>query len=53
LRIREVPVRWENDARSKARLRQLPREAWHVCHLWQQFRQVEKPVTISSVGYEY
>lgn len=42
LRIREVPVRWENDARSKARLRQLPREFQHVCRLHQQLRQLEK-----------
>jgi glycosyltransferase involved in cell wall biosynthesis len=52
-RIREVPVRWANDARSKAHLRQLPREVRHVYHLWQQLRQVEKLVTLSSVGYEY
>jgi glycosyltransferase involved in cell wall biosynthesis len=37
--IREVPVRWANDARSKARLWQLPQEFWHVCRLWQQLRQ--------------
>ncbi|MGI4736424.1 MAG: dolichyl-phosphate beta-glucosyltransferase [Janthinobacterium lividum] len=42
LRIQEVPVRWENDARSKARLRQLPREFRHVYRLRQQLRQAEK-----------
>jgi dolichyl-phosphate beta-glucosyltransferase len=52
-RIQEVPVRWANDARSKAHLRQLPREVRHVYCLRKQLRQVEKPVTISSVGYEY
>ncbi|WP_210522018.1 dolichyl-phosphate beta-glucosyltransferase [Hymenobacter terricola] len=40
--IREVPVRWENDERSKARLRQLPREFRHVYRLRQQLRQAEK-----------
>ncbi|TDN38683.1 dolichyl-phosphate beta-glucosyltransferase [Hymenobacter sp. UV11] len=40
--IREVPVRWENDERSKARLRQLPREFRYVYCLRQQLRQVEK-----------
>lgn len=42
LRIQEVPVRWQNDARSKARLRQLPREFRHVYRLRQQLRQAEK-----------
>jgi dolichyl-phosphate beta-glucosyltransferase len=42
LRIQEVPVRWENDARSKVRIRQLPREFQHVYHLRRQLRQVEK-----------
>ncbi|SFQ84056.1 dolichyl-phosphate beta-glucosyltransferase [Hymenobacter arizonensis] len=42
LRIQEVPVRWENDERSKARLRQLPREFRHVYRLRKQLRQVEK-----------
>jgi dolichyl-phosphate beta-glucosyltransferase len=51
--IQEVPVRWANDARSKAHLRQLPHEVRHVYCLRKQLRQVEKPVTISSVGYEY
>jgi dolichyl-phosphate beta-glucosyltransferase len=37
-RIQEVPVRWENDARSKARLRQLPQEFRHVYHLRQQLQ---------------
>lgn len=41
-RIREVPVRWENDERSKARLRQLPQEFRHVYRLRQQLRRVEK-----------
>ncbi|MGI4741246.1 MAG: dolichyl-phosphate beta-glucosyltransferase [Janthinobacterium lividum] len=36
--IQEVPVRWENDARSKARLRQLPQEFRHMCHLRQQLQ---------------
>lgn len=52
-RIQEVPVRWANDARSKAHLRQLPREARHVYCLRKQLRQAEKPVTVFSVGYEY
>ncbi|MDQ2770608.1 MAG: glycosyltransferase family 2 protein [Bacteroidota bacterium] len=43
-RIREVPVRWENDERSKARLRQLPQELRCVYRLRQQLRQAEKPV---------
>jgi dolichyl-phosphate beta-glucosyltransferase len=43
-RIQEVPVRWENDERSKARLRQLPQEFRHVYHLHKQLRQVKKPV---------
>ena len=42
LRIREVPVRWENDARSKARLGQLPREFQYVYRLRQQLRQAAK-----------
>jgi dolichyl-phosphate beta-glucosyltransferase len=41
LRIQEVPVRWENDERSKAHLRQLPREFRHVYRLRKQLRQVE------------
>lgn len=41
LRIQEVPVRWQNDARSKARLQQLPRECRHVYRLRQQLRQAE------------
>jgi len=41
LRIQEVPVRWENDERSKARLRQLPQEFRHVYRLWQQLRQTD------------
>ena len=44
LRIREVPVRWENDERSKARIRQLPREFRHMYRLRQQLRQVEKQI---------
>jgi dolichyl-phosphate beta-glucosyltransferase len=36
--IQEVPVCWENDARSKARLRQLPQEFRYVCHLRQQLQ---------------
>lgn len=39
LRIREVPVRWENDARSKARIWHLPREFQQVYRLRQQLRQ--------------
>ena len=39
-RIQEVPVRWANDARSKARLRQLPQELRHVCRIRQQLRQM-------------
>lgn len=38
LRIEEVPVRWANDERSKARLRQLPQEFRHVCHLRKQLQ---------------
>ncbi|MBJ6108866.1 glycosyltransferase family 2 protein [Hymenobacter sp. BT523] len=41
-RIQEVPVRWENDERSKAHLRQLPREFQQVYRLRQQLRQAEK-----------
>ena len=48
LRIREVPVRWENDERSKARLRQLPREFQHVYRLRQQLRQLEKQAGVGS-----
>lgn len=55
-RIQEVPVRWANDARSKARLRQLPREFRYVYYLRKQLRkqlrQVEKPATVFSVRYE-
>lgn len=42
LRIREVPVRWEDDERSKARFRHLPREVRQVYRLQKQLRQVEK-----------
>lgn len=42
LRIQEVPVRWENDERSKARLRQLPREFRHVYRIRKQLRQAAK-----------
>ncbi|MBF9238057.1 glycosyltransferase family 2 protein [Hymenobacter sp. BT683] len=42
LRIREVPVRWENDERSKARIRHLPQEIGHVYHLRQELRHTEK-----------
>ncbi|GAB3870147.1 glycosyltransferase family 2 protein [Hymenobacter segetis] len=42
-RIREVPVRWENDERSKARIGQLPREFRQVYRLRQQLRQVARP----------
>jgi dolichyl-phosphate beta-glucosyltransferase len=41
-RIQEVPVRWENDDRSKARIGQLPQEFRHVYRLRQQLRQLEK-----------
>jgi dolichyl-phosphate beta-glucosyltransferase len=41
LRIQEVPVHWENDERSKARLQQLPREFRHVYSLRKQLRQEE------------
>jgi dolichyl-phosphate beta-glucosyltransferase len=44
LRIQEVPVRWENDERSKARIRQLPREFQHMYRFRKQLRQVEKKV---------
>lgn len=47
-RIQEVPVRWENDERSKARIRQLPREFRHVYCLRQQLRQVERPAGARS-----
>ncbi len=50
LRIREVPVRWENDERSKARLRQLPREFRHVYRLRRQLRQAEKQAVVFSAG---
>ena len=39
LRIQEVAVRWENDDRSKARIRQLPGEFGHVWRLRQQLRR--------------
>ena len=39
LSIREVPVRWENDARSKARLRHLPREFQQVYRLRKRLHQ--------------
>ncbi|MDB5267026.1 MAG: hypothetical protein JWP58_66 [Hymenobacter sp.] len=42
LSIREVPVRWENDERSKARIGQLPQEFRQVYRLRQQLRQLEK-----------
>jgi dolichyl-phosphate beta-glucosyltransferase len=42
LSIREVPVRWENDERSKACLWQLPQEFRHVYRLRRQLRQMEK-----------
>jgi dolichyl-phosphate beta-glucosyltransferase len=42
LRIREVPVHWENDDRSKARIRQLPSEFRHVYRIRKQLRQAEK-----------
>ena len=52
LRIQEVPVRWENDERSKARLRHLPQEIRHLYRLRQQLRQVEKKqVAVRSAGY--
>lgn len=52
LRIQEVPVRWENDERSKARLRHLPQEIRHLYRLRQQLRQVEKKQTaVQSAGY--
>ena len=41
-RIREVPVRWENDDRSTARIGQLPREFQHVYRLRKQLRQAAK-----------
>ncbi|OUJ72793.1 dolichyl-phosphate beta-glucosyltransferase [Hymenobacter crusticola] len=43
-RIREVPVRWENDDRSKAQLRHLPREFEQVYHLHKQLRHTAKKV---------
>ena len=48
LRIREVPVRWENDERSKARIGQLPREFQHVYRLRKQLRQLEKQAGVGS-----
>lgn len=42
LSIREVPVRWENDERSTARLRQLPREFQHVYRIRKQLRVAAK-----------
>jgi dolichyl-phosphate beta-glucosyltransferase len=48
--IQEVPVRWENDARSKARLQQLPQEFRHVYRLRQQLRQIHSiSYTLSDV----
>jgi glycosyltransferase involved in cell wall biosynthesis len=41
-RVQEVPVRWENDERSKARIWQLPKEFQHMYHILKQLRQVEK-----------
>lgn len=38
-RIREVPVRWENDERSKGRIRQLPREFRYVYRIRKRLRQ--------------
>lgn len=38
-RIQEVPVRWQNDDRSKARIGQLPREFQAVYRLRKQLRQ--------------
>ena len=50
LRIQEVPVRWENEERSKARFRQLPQEFRHVYRLWQQLRQTDSvSYTLSAV----
>lgn len=40
-RIQEVPIRWQNDARSKARLRQLPREFRNVYHIRKQLQTGE------------
>lgn len=51
LSIREVPVRWENDDRSKARIRQLPQEFRHLYRLRKQLRQLEKQTAALSVGY--
>jgi dolichyl-phosphate beta-glucosyltransferase len=39
--IREVPVRWENDTRSKARIWQLPREFHYVYSIKKQLRLAE------------
>jgi glycosyltransferase involved in cell wall biosynthesis len=50
LRIQEVPVRWENDERSKARIGQLPREFGHVYRLRRQLRQAEKQAPLLSAG---
>ena len=49
--IREVPVRWENDERSKARIGQMPREFRHMYHLRKQLRQAEKQAAALSAGY--
>ncbi|MFD1875565.1 glycosyltransferase [Hymenobacter bucti] len=48
--IQEVPVRWENDERSKARLRQLPQEFRHVYRLRQQLRQIDSVSCTLSVA---
>jgi hypothetical protein len=51
--IQEVPVRWANDAHSKARLRQLPREVRHVYRLRKQLRQAAPrpyPLTAATVA---
>jgi hypothetical protein len=40
-RIQEVPIRWQNDARSKARLRQLPQEFRNVYHIRKQLQTGE------------
>ena len=50
LRIREVAVRWETDERSKARIRQLPREFQHVYRLRKQLRQAAKQAAFFSAG---
>lgn len=49
-RIREVPVRWEDDVRSKARIRQLPREFRHVYRIRRQLRQAKQHTVVLSAG---